>query len=175
MGLYCTFSLLFFILRFHSFTDKIASHVAVLSNLKQVTMNTRKKLRLAWDFTQQTSISIFDKRYTSNTYNIQEDNSTSITGVLALRNPSIENRRGKPERRCRSKRCNRTHAKLEWHEVLFRCFVKTNLSTFPWTATESAVIIFGTMHSKNTRKITESNRHSRIKNMQPHIWITFQD
>ena len=28
----------------------------------------------------------------SNTYNIQEDNSTNITGVLALRNPSIANR-----------------------------------------------------------------------------------
>jgi len=87
----------------------------------------------------------------SNTYNIQEDNSTSITGVLALCNLSIVNRRGKQERRCRSKRCNRTHAKLDWHVVLFRCFVKTNLSTFPWTATRSAVIIFGTMHSKNTR------------------------
>jgi len=70
---------------------------------------------------------------------------------------------------------NRTHAKLDWHVVLFRCFVKTNLSTCPWMATESAVIIFGTMHSKNSRKTTESSRHSRMKNTQPHIWTTFQD
>jgi len=57
-------------------------------------MNTRKKLRLAWHLSPQTSISVFDKRYMSNTYNIQEDNSTSITGVLTLRNPSIANRGG---------------------------------------------------------------------------------
>jgi len=43
------FLCLIFILRFHSFTDKIASHVAdwLLGNLTQVTMNTRKNLRLA--------------------------------------------------------------------------------------------------------------------------------
>jgi len=40
------FLCLIFILRFHSFTEKIGSQVAV-SNLTQVTMNTRKKLRLA--------------------------------------------------------------------------------------------------------------------------------
>ena len=57
-------------------------------------MNTRKKLRLAWHLSPQTSINVFDKRYMSNTYNIQEDNSTSITGVLTLRNPSIANRGG---------------------------------------------------------------------------------
>jgi len=67
----------------------------------------------------------------SNTYNIKEDNSTSITGVLALRNSSIVNCRGKQERRCRSKRYNRTNAKLDWHVVLFKCFVKTNLLKIP--------------------------------------------
>ena len=34
-------------------------------------MNTRKKLRLTWDLSPQTSISVFDKRYMSKTYNIQ--------------------------------------------------------------------------------------------------------
>ena len=59
-----------------SFYDFILSltillHTWLLSNLAQVTMNTRKKLRLAWDLSSQTSISIFDKRYMSKTYNIQ--------------------------------------------------------------------------------------------------------
>jgi len=52
------FLCLFFILRFHSFSDTISSHLAVLSNLTKVTMNTGKNLRLAWDFSPQT----FNKR-----------------------------------------------------------------------------------------------------------------
>jgi len=39
------FLCLIFILRFHFFTDNIA-YTWLLSNLTQVTMNTRKKLRL---------------------------------------------------------------------------------------------------------------------------------
>ena len=59
-----------------SFYDFILSltkllHTWLLSNLTQVTMNTRKKLRLAWDLSPQTSISIFHKRYMSKTHNIQ--------------------------------------------------------------------------------------------------------
>ena len=59
-----------------SFYDFILSltkllHTWLLSNLTQVTMNNRKKLRLAWDLSPQTSIGIFDKRYISKTYNIQ--------------------------------------------------------------------------------------------------------
>jgi len=68
---YCTFPLLdfhFTILLCH--LTKLL-HTWLLSNLTQVTLNTRTKLRLAWDFSPQTSISIFDKRYMSKTYNIQ--------------------------------------------------------------------------------------------------------
>ena len=59
-----------------SFYDFILSltkllHTWMLNNLTQVTMNTRKKLRLAWDLSSQTSISVFEKRYMSKTYNIQ--------------------------------------------------------------------------------------------------------
>jgi len=34
-------------------------------------MNTKKKLRLALDLSPQSSISVFDKRYMSKTYNMQ--------------------------------------------------------------------------------------------------------
>ena len=49
------FLCLIFILQFHSFTDKIASHVAdwLLGNLTRVTMNTRKNLQLAWEWSPQ--------------------------------------------------------------------------------------------------------------------------
>ena len=54
----------------YSFYDFILSltkllYTWLLSNLTQVTMNIRKKLRLAWDFSPQASISVFDKRHMS--------------------------------------------------------------------------------------------------------------
>ena len=55
-----------------------------------------------------------------------EDNITSITGVLAPRNRLTANRRGKQERRCRSKRCNRTHAKTRLAGGLIQVFCENN-------------------------------------------------
>jgi len=46
-------------------------HTWLLINLTQVAMNTRKKLRLTWDLSPRTSISVFDKRYMAKTYTIQ--------------------------------------------------------------------------------------------------------
>jgi len=37
----------------------------LLSNLTKVKMNTRKKLRLAWDLSSRTSTSVFEKRHMS--------------------------------------------------------------------------------------------------------------
>jgi len=59
-----------------SFYDFILSltkwlHTCLLSNLTQVTMNTRKKLRLTWDLSPQTSKRVFYKRFMFKTYNIQ--------------------------------------------------------------------------------------------------------
>jgi len=47
------------------------SRVLCASALTQVTMNTREKLWLVWDLSPRTSISMFDKRYMSKTYDIQ--------------------------------------------------------------------------------------------------------